>query len=91
MWILSVHGTFHTIQFHLGPWKNHSRNEVLTIIKKAIGWQEFVAIKNKSSQNIALLFDSECILCVVYLRVFSLAGVFCSSFVEDLRSCLSLY
>jgi hypothetical protein len=31
----------------------------LTIIDKATGWLDFVAIKNKPSQHIALLFDSE--------------------------------
>jgi hypothetical protein len=33
--------------------------QALTIIDKATGWPEFVTIKNKSSQHIALLFDSE--------------------------------
>jgi hypothetical protein len=31
----------------------------LTSIDKATGWPEFIAIKNKTSQHIALLFDSE--------------------------------
>jgi hypothetical protein len=31
----------------------------LTIIDKATGWPEFIAIKNKTSLHIALLFDSE--------------------------------
>ncbi len=33
--------------------------QALTIIDKATGWPEFVAIKNKTSQHITLLFDSE--------------------------------
>jgi hypothetical protein len=33
--------------------------QALTIMDKATGWPEFVAIKNKTSYHIALLFDSE--------------------------------
>jgi hypothetical protein len=34
------------------------KNHALTIIDKATGWPEFIAICNKSSYHIALLFDS---------------------------------
>jgi hypothetical protein len=33
--------------------------QALTIIDKATGWPEFVAIRNKTSYHIAILFDSE--------------------------------
>jgi hypothetical protein len=33
--------------------------QALTDINKATGWPEFIAICNKSSYHIALLFDSE--------------------------------
>jgi hypothetical protein len=33
--------------------------QALTIVDKATGWPEFVAIKNKSSYHISLLFDSD--------------------------------
>jgi hypothetical protein len=55
----------------IGPWKvwfnsstipGKSTTEyiqVLTIMDKATGWPEFVAIRNKTSCHILLLFDGE--------------------------------
>jgi hypothetical protein len=54
----------------IGPWDVHYNSKdvpgkstiekihALTIIDKATGWLEFIAIRNKSSYHITLLFDS---------------------------------
>jgi hypothetical protein len=51
---------FLDVQYTSDPGKTIiEKIQALTIINKATGWSEFVAIKNKSSQHIALLFDSK--------------------------------
>jgi hypothetical protein len=55
----------------IGPWDVHYNSisipgkgtiqkiQALTVIDKATGWPEFIAIQNKTSYHIAILFDSE--------------------------------
>lgn len=56
----------------ISPWDVHYKSssvpgkgtiqkiEALTIIDKTTGWREFIAIQNKTSYHIAILFNSEC-------------------------------
>jgi hypothetical protein len=43
--------------------KHHRKNHALTIIDKTMGWSEFTAINNMSSNHIALLFDRKWLCC----------------------------
>jgi transposase InsO family protein len=52
------------LQYHFNPGKaTIEKIHALTVIDKATGWPEFIAIRNKSSYHISILFYSELLCC----------------------------